>query len=87
MYQFVSVLDKLINFYEVLIIVYCLFTWIPRQGGGLLDDIFSVLESICAPYLNLFRRIIPPMGGMDFSPVIAIIALNLLERLVVGILL
>lgn len=82
-----SVLDKLINFYEMLIIVYCLFTWFPRRGGSLIDDIFSVLESICSPYLNQFRRIIPPMGGMDFSPVIAIIALNLIERLVVGILL
>ncbi len=82
-----SVLDKLINFYEVLIIVYCLFTWFPRAAGSLADDIFSVLETVCSPWLNLFRRIIPPMGGMDFSPVIAVIALNLLERLFVSIIL
>ncbi len=82
-----SVLDKLINFYEVLIIVYCLFTWFPRTAGSLADDIFSVLETVCSPWLNLFRRIIPPMGGMDFSPVIAVIALNLLERLFVSIIL
>lgn len=82
-----SVLDKLINFYEVLIIVYCLFTWFPRTAGSLADDIFSVLETVCSPWLNLFRRIIPPMGGVDFSPVIAVIALNLLERLFVSIIL
>lgn len=50
-------------------------------------DLAMVLDSICGPYLNLFRRIIPPMGGIDFSPVIALIALNLAERLLFNIIL
>ena len=44
------------------------------KQGGLLQDIAAVLDSVCGPWLNLFRRFIPPMGGVDFSPVVAIIA-------------
>ncbi len=56
------------------------------REGGLLQDIAAVLDTIVGPYLNLFRRYIPPMGGMDFSPVVAVIALSVIERLVIGIL-
>ncbi len=51
-----------------------------------MQDIAAVLDTIVGPYLNLFRRYIPPMGGMDFSPVVAVIALSVIERLVIGIL-
>ena len=51
------------------------------KQGGLLQDIAAVLDSVCGPWLNLFRRFIPPMGGIDFSPVVAIIALQLVQRL------
>ena len=56
------------------------------KQGGLLQDIPSVLDSVCGPWLNLFGRIIPPMGGIDFSPVVAIIALQLVQRLVLQLL-
>ena len=52
------------------------------KQGGLLQDIAAVLDSVCGPWLNLFRRFIPPMGGIDFSPVVAIIALQLVQKLV-----
>ena len=66
--------------------VYCLLTWIPMRRGGLMEDIAAVLDSICGPWLNLFRRFIPPMGGVDFSPVVAIIALQILQRLILQLL-
>ena len=56
------------------------------RSGGLMEDIAAVLDSICAPWLNLFRRFIPPMGGVDFSPVVAIIALQILQRLILQLL-
>ena len=65
----------------MLIIARVILSWVPVRQGGLLYDIVAVLDSVTGPYLNLFRRIIPPMGGVDFSPVIALLALNLAERL------
>lgn len=71
----------------MLIVVYCLMTWFPRREGSLLADVNAVLEQLVGPYLNFFRRFIPAMGGIDFSPVIAILALSLIERVLIGILL
>lgn len=62
-------------------------TWFPRREGSLLADVNAVLEQLVGPYLNFFRRFIPAMGGIDFSPVIAILALSLIERVLIGILL
>ena len=69
----------------MLVLVYLIMRWVPLREGGLAYDIAMVLQSICEPFLGLFRRFIPPMGGIDFSPVIAILALNLIARFVIGI--
>lgn len=57
------------------------------RSGSLMEDIGAVLESIVGPYLNIFRRFMPPMGGIDWSPVLAILVLNLLENLILRLLL
>ena len=77
----------LFNFYSFLILAYCLLMWFPIRSGSLLEDIGMVLQSIVGPYLNLFRRFLPPMGGIDWSPVLAILVLNLVENLVLRLLL
>ena len=42
-------------------------------------NIFRVLAFYTDPYLNLFRRFIPPLGPMDISPIVAFFALQLVE--------
>ena len=60
-----------------------LLSWIPtRLPWGLNDFIFSVTEPILAP----IRRALPLAAGMDFSPLIALVLLQLLERLLLRIL-
>ena len=86
-YTLARLVVTLFNFYSFLVLAYCILTWIPMRQGGLLQDIGAVLDRIVGPYLNFFRRFIPPMGGIDFSPVIAIIALNLIERFVINLVL
>jgi YggT family protein len=66
------------NFYTILIVVYCLFTWFPLRNGGFLADVFRVLDSVCRPYLNIFRRFIPLIGSIDISPILAILVLEVL---------
>ena len=79
--------QTLFNFYSFLVLAYCLLSWFPIRSGGLMEDIGAVLQSIVGPYLNLFRRFPPPMGGIDWSPVLAILVLNLLENLIIRLLL
>lgn len=81
-----NVIVALVNFYSLLIVVYVLMSWIPRGSVGIVEDIRSVLASVCEPYLSLFRRIIPPLGMVDFSPIVAILVLELISWLVVAIL-
>jgi YggT family protein len=86
-YAIIQVVKTLIDFYSFLVLAYCLLTWFPIRSGSLLEDIGMVLQSIVGPYLNLFRRFLPPMGGIDWSPVLAILVLNMLETLVIRVLL
>lgn len=79
--------SRLFNIYEVLIVVWCLMSWIPMSPSGLLADIRGAIGTLVEPYLGLFRRIIPPLGGIDFSPVVAILALSVIERLVFSLIL
>lgn len=73
--------------YSFVIVVYVLLSWFPTDRG-IIGDIYRVLGRICDPYLNLFRRFIPPIGGMvDVSPIVALLVLQLLVRLIIGILL
>ena len=80
-------IQRLFNIYELLIVVWCLMSWLPMRSGGLLDDVRGAIGVLVEPYLNLFRRIIPPFGGIDFSPIVAIFALGIIERVVFSLLL
>ncbi len=79
----VSTLSTFITIYTGLLFVRILLTWFPNIS--FYDQPFATLAQITDPYLNLFRSIIPPLGGMDFSPMLAIIVLQLLGSLVAGI--
>ncbi len=67
----------------MIIFVYVMMSWLPTDRG-LLADIYHVLGKVCDPYLNLFRRFIPPIGGMvDVSPIVALLVLQFGVRLLV----
>lgn len=72
--QLVQIVRAIGEFYAVLIIVYTLMSWFPMSGVAY--DIYGVLASLCEPFIAVFRRFIPPLGGMDFSPWAAILAVQ-----------
>lgn len=77
------IINTLFNFYFILIILRVFLTWIPN-----LDWFSQPLKTLCLItdwYLDIFKKIIPPFGGLDFSPIIAIIVLQLIQRLVLMI--
>ena len=77
---------RLIDFYELLIVAECILSWFAMNQQGLVYDIYVALRKITEPFVGIFRRLIPSMGaggiGIDFSPMIAIIVLDLIKRLV-----
>ena len=70
------------DLYVGVILVYVLMSWIPNMGGGLLS-FYRALGKLCDPFLDLFKRIIPPIGGiLDLSPIFAILVVQLAGRLI-----
>jgi len=81
--------DSIANFvnvfifvYILLILVYILSSWIRLPYSPWLNRIQRFLYDVCEPYLRLFRRIIPPLGPLDLSPMVAIIVLYVIQGIV-----
>ena len=64
-----------LNIYNTLIIGRLILTWFPNPPR----QIMYPLATLCDPYLNLFRGIIPPLGGIDLSPILAFTVLNVFQ--------
>lgn len=76
------IIKSVCDVYVGIIIIYVLMSWIPNMRGWVLD-IYNALGKLCDPLLGLFRRIIPPIGGMiDISPIFAIIVVQVVGRLI-----
>ena len=71
--------------YVLLIFAYVLTSWIRLPYSPWLNRIQRFLYDVCEPYLRLFRRIIPPLGPLDLSPMVAIIVLVLAQRLIASL--
>ncbi|SIT67762.1 YggT family protein [Edaphobacillus lindanitolerans] len=77
-----GLLLKAINIYSVLLIIYVLMSWVPSTRE---TSIGRLLGKVCEPYLDFFRRFIPPIGMIDISPIVALIALNLIANGLVNV--
>jgi len=73
---FVGGFANFLSIFNFIITARILLSWFPQaQGIGALQPVYAVTD----PYLNLFRGIIPPIFGLDLSPILAFVTLNLLS--------
>lgn len=82
-------LSTLIYVYTLLIVLYIVVQLLFAFGlrppySRVSDALLTFLRDVCEPYLRIFRRIIPMAGAFDFSPIVAIIVLGLVNGLIVG---
>ncbi len=87
--QIAGFLSTLIYVYTLLIILYIVVQLLFSIGlrppySRTFDAALGFLRDICEPYLRIFRRIIPAFGGLDFSPILAILTLQLINSIVVN---
>lgn len=71
---------RLLDVYEILIVIEVVLSWLLVTGRPFIRDTYEALAKLVEPYVGLFRRIMPPFGGIDFSPVVAVVVLRLLQR-------
>ena len=78
-----AVIGQTLSIYSFILIIRILLTWFP--GIDWSNGILSALTSITDPYLNIFRGIIPPIGGFDISSILAFLLLNFLQGRLYGL--
>lgn len=79
-------IDQVINIvFEVmiwLVIIRCILSFIPHNPGiGIFRFVYEVTEPVMGP----FRRLVPSAGGLDFSPIVVLLVLELVRRLVMAV--
>lgn len=74
MWTIYTILETAINIYSYAIIVYILLSWFPNARES---SFGQILGSICEPFLEPFRKIIPPIAMIDISPIVAILVLRM----------
>lgn len=86
--------DSLFTVYVILIFTRIVISWVVTFRGSLpynpiLRAVTTFIEQSVDPYLNFFRRFLPPIGGskmaLDLSPIVGVILLLILQGIVVGI--
>lgn len=84
MLVFIYFINIIFQVYTLMIFIRILASWIPQANEY---RIMHFLAYYTDPYLNLFRRIIPPLGMFDLSPIVAFLCLNFLQNILISILL
>lgn len=79
----IPLISALFKVYYFLIIAKIILSWLPVSQY---NEWVRILNKLTEPYLDIFRKIIPPFGMIDFSPIAALIVLNIIENVVYRIL-
>jgi YggT family protein len=74
-----SLATSTIRLFQVAIFIYALLSFI---APGSYSPVVGVVSSLCEPLLRPLRRLLPVIGGIDFSPLIALIGLQALLILI-----
>jgi YggT family protein len=82
--------QTLVLVYLVLIFIRIIMSWIPRMPyNRALNAVLTFVSDVTDPYLNLFRRFIPPVrigpAALDLSPIVGIFLLIILQQVVVSL--
>ena len=75
-----------ISVYVLIIFAYIILSWVRLPYSPWLNRIQRFLYDVCEPYLRIFRRLLPSFGAFDFSPIVAVLALLLIDRVINSIL-
>jgi YggT family protein len=86
--EIANVLSSILYVYGIIIFVYIVVQLLFNAGirppySRSSNAILQFLRDVCEPYLRLFRRLLPSMGGWDFSPMLALLTLYVVNSVIV----
>ncbi len=68
----------LVDVYSFVLLIAVILSWLPVNRR---HPLIAILHGVTEPVLAPIRRVLPPMGGLDLSPMVLLIALQFLKRL------
>jgi YggT family protein len=74
----ILVISSTIGIYKLILIARILLTWLPNINWY--NQPFKFLRDVTDPVMAPFSRLIPPVGGIDFSPILLFFVLDLLHK-------
>ena len=77
--QIISIIDTAFQVLIWLVVIRVLLSWVKHDPS---QAIFKFIYDVTNPIMRPFRRIIPVAGGIDFSPIIIVFVLSMVQRLV-----
>ena len=74
-----------LNLYIIVVLVRMVMSWFPMQPGSTIERVNVVLRTITDPLLMPVRRMLPPLGGIDLSPLFVLLFLQIVVgRMILG---
>jgi uncharacterized protein YggT (Ycf19 family) len=77
-----SFVHVFIGVYTLLILAFIITSWIRLPYSPWLNRIQRFLYDVCDPFLRLFRKVLPPLGPLDLSPMVAVITLYAIDQII-----
>jgi YggT family protein len=74
----INFICPLLNLYVLLLFGRVILSWFPLSPGSALVGVYSFLFNVTEPVLGPLRRVLPPMGGFDLSPIIIFIGVQII---------
>jgi len=74
-----TLLNTILLIYFVAIIIMVIFSWLSMAGTRMPSDLASIINSLVSPILQPIRRVMPNLGGLDLSPMIAIVGIEVVR--------
>jgi YggT family protein len=78
-----ELLCLLTELFIVAIVLRMVLSWFPLQPGGVAAQANGALRKVTDPLLEPLRRVLPPMGGLDLSPFVALILVQVVIRQII----
>ncbi|MBG9979647.1 YggT family protein [Facklamia sp. DSM 111018] len=84
LFSLLKVINYAFQIYQWLLVIYALMSWLPGARDSALG---RFIDKMVSPYLDIFDRLIPPIGPISINIIIALFVLNLIQRGLITLLL
>ena len=89
-YSLFSILDMLLQLVVYIIIAQVILSWLVafnviNTQSGFVRSLLTGLDRLTGPLFRPIRRLLPDFGGIDFSPIVVLLAIQIVRKLLVGL--